>query len=165
MTAIRRAHRILVALATVTTLAVLVPTAAVAEQTTVGVSGAVNPDANGTPPGEATRRIVLGQDVVHNEHITTGPSGQTQIVFLDESALTVAPNADLTIDEFVYDPASGTGELAVRATQGVLRYVGGRISKQKPVTFYTPTGSIAVRGGVFVMSLSPTGKLDVIFLY
>src|ERR1700742_1089420 len=81
-------------------------------QDKVGVNSAVNPEESGTPPGGNGRRLVIGQDVVYNEHITTGPAGQTQLLFLDESSMTVGPNSDLTIDQFVFDPKSGTGKLA-----------------------------------------------------
>jgi hypothetical protein len=70
-------------------------------QQRVGVNGTVNPDVTGIPPGAAPRRLVLGQEVVFNERITTGPEGQTQILFLDQSTMTVGPHSDMVIDEFV----------------------------------------------------------------
>ena len=78
-------------------------------QERIGVKSAVNPEASGAVPGASTRRLVIGQDVIFNEHITTGPAGQTQLLFLDESSMSIGPNSDLTIDQFVYDPKSGTG--------------------------------------------------------
>lgn len=129
----------------------------------VGVNSAVNPDATGTPPSATTRKLVIGQEVLHNEKIATGPLGQTQILFLDESAMTVGPNSDITIDEFVYDPNTGKGRLAMSATQGVMRFVGGKLSKSEDaVTMRTPSGSLGIRGGIFVMSLRG-GTLDAIY--
>jgi trimeric autotransporter adhesin len=154
--------RMVLALLVVVTL--VVPGALAQER--VGVNTAVNPDASGTSPGAVTRRLVLGMEVVHNEHITTGPGGQTQILFVDESAMTVGPDADMTIDDFVFDPNSSEGQLAMSATKGVLRFVGGQLSKREnAVSLKTPSGTIGVRGGIFVMTLSPTGKLQVVFLY
>src|SRR5579862_8149820 len=127
MVALSRLLRILPAIAAVTAMTVA---AAPGGAQKVGVNSAVNPDATGTPPGGAQRKLVVGQEVVHNEHVVTGPNGQTQILFLDESAMTVGPNADVTIDEFVYDPNTGTGRLAMSATQGVMRFVGGKLSKK-----------------------------------
>jgi hypothetical protein len=121
--------RLLRALPAIAAVMAMAATAIPAEAQKVGVNSAVNPDATGTPPGGATRKLVLGQEVVHNEHVVTGPQGQTQILFLDESAMTVGPSADVTIDEFVYDPNTGNGRLAMSATQGVMRFVGGRLSK------------------------------------
>jgi len=109
---------------------------------------------------------VIGQDVIFNEHIATTASGQTQLLFLDESSMSVGPNSDLTIDQFVYDPKSGTGKLAMSATRGLLRYVGGKLSKQDDaVTLRTATATLAVRGGAFIMAIGPGGKMDVTFLY
>jgi hypothetical protein len=147
-------------------IAVLVASLDSALAQRVGVSTAVNPDASGTPPGAAPRQLVIGQDVIHDERITTGPSGQSQLLFIDESAMTIGPSSDLTIDDFVYDPNAGTGKLAMSATRGVFRYVGGKVSKlENAVTLQTPSATIGVRGGVFVANVSPEGGIDVIFLY
>jgi hypothetical protein len=137
-----------------------------AAQQRVGVSTAVNPDATGAPPGAPTRQLMLGQEVVYHEHIVTTTSGQTQILFLDESAMTIAPNSDLTIDEFVYNPDTGKGELAMSAVRGIMRFVGGKLSKnENAVTMVTPTGTLSIRGGVFLMDLEAGGNLQVVFLY
>lgn len=135
-------------------------------QEKVGAATAVNPDATGTPPGATVRQVVIGQDVVHNERIATGATGQTQILFLDQSTLTVGANADLTIDDFVFDPATSTGKLAMSTTKGILRYVGGALSKNaNAVSMVTPSGTLGIRGGVFLLWLAPTGRLDVALLY
>src|SRR5579884_520765 len=142
----------------------LLPAAASAQK--VGVSSAVNPDVSGSPPGSGMRRLVIGQEVVYNEHITTTASGQTQILFLDESSMTIGPNSDITIDKFVYNPQTGRGQMAVTAARGVLRYVGGKLSKQEnAVTVTTSTATIGVRGGAFLAKDAPGRPLEVIFLY
>ncbi|MGH7092638.1 MAG: hypothetical protein ACREFB_03785 [Stellaceae bacterium] len=132
----------------------------------VGVSGAVNPATTGAPPGIPAKQLVIGENIVFNENINTGPIGQTQILFVDESALSVGPNSDMTIDKFVYDPKTGTGSEALSATRGIFRYVGGKLSKlAAPVTMRTPSASIGIRGGVFVLDLTADGHLYVVFLY
>ncbi len=132
----------------------------------VGVSSAVNPATTGAPPGGAAKTLLVGENIVFNEHINTGPDGQTQVLFVDESAVSIGPNSDMTIDEFVYDPKTGTGTEALSATRGVFRYVGGKLSKgATPVTIKTAVATIGIRGGVFVMDLGSDGTLEVIFLY
>jgi hypothetical protein len=164
MTAIRRCRGILTALVAIVALAV--PGSPALAQEKVGVNSAVNPDANGMPPGATARRLVLGQEVVHDEHITTGDVGQAQILFLDESSVDIGPSSDITIDNFVYDPNTGTGRLAMSAAAGVMRFVGGKLSKQEnAVSMHTPSGIIGIRGGIFMMNLSKTGQLDVVFLF
>ena len=153
----------------VATLAGLLLTAGAAAaqaQQRVGVNSAVNTDAQGTPPGAVTRKLVIGQDVVFNERITTSSTGQTQLLFLDESSMSIGPDSDLTIDQFVYDPKTGTGKLAMSATRGLLRYVGGKLSKQdEAVTLRTSSATLAVRGGSFIVDIERTGRTETVFAY
>jgi len=133
---------------------------------TVGVTGAVNPNTTGTPPGATVRALGTGNDIIFNERITTEASGQADILFVDRSALTVGPNSDLTIDEFVYSPDTGTGKLAASATKGVFRFVGGALSKNPDsVTIKTPAAIVGVRGGVILLAINPNGGATVYFLY
>ena len=141
------------------------PPAALAQQR-VGINSAVNPAAMGIAPGALPRRLVLGQDVVFNERISTDVGGQTQILFVDELTMTVGPNANMVIDQFVYDPNTGAGNLAASLTRGVFRFVGGKLSKHdNAVTMRTPTATIGIRGGVMLLDLAPNGRLAVIFVY
>src|SRR5271166_6518144 len=141
-------------------------------QQRVGVDSAVNPAAMGIPPGGAPKRLVLGQDVVFNERITTEAQGQTQVLFVDESTLSIGPNANMVIDQFVYDPNSGTGKLAASLTRGVFRFVGGKISKlDNAVRLQTPSATIGIRGGVVLVRVSSNcgggdcNALQVVFVY
>lgn len=132
----------------------------------VGVQVAVNQDATGTNPGAVPRRIVIGQEVVHDERIDTNAAGQTQLLFLDESSMSIGPNADLVVDSFVYDPQIGAGQLAMSATRGVFRYIGGKLSKlEGAVTIGTPDAALGIRGGIMLMELTPQGGLAAIFGY
>lgn len=142
------------------------PMPAAFAQQRVGVDSAVNPNAMGIPPGGLPRRLVLGQDVLFNERITTSAEGQTQILFVDESTLSVGPNANMVVDQFVYDPNTGAGKLAASLTRGVFRFVGGKLSKQdNAVTMRTPTATIGIRGGVMLVDLAANGGLSVIFVF
>jgi FecR protein len=132
----------------------------------VGVNSAVNPDARGTLPGGVTRQLVLGQPVMFDERIATQSEGQTQILFVDESAMTIGPNSDLTIDEFVYDPKAGTGKLAASLGRGVFRFVGGRLSKlEGAVSLHSGAATIGIRGAVCLLDQQAGGRLDVYFVY
>src|SRR6185369_7982882 len=55
---------------------------------------------------------------------------------------------------------------AMSATRGVLRFVGGKLSKQEnAVSLRTSSATLAIRGGVFMMKMVPGGELDVVFIY
>ncbi|MFZ5784739.1 MAG: FecR domain-containing protein [Pseudomonadota bacterium] len=121
----------------------------------VGVTSATDGDPLGKPPTEAERVLRIGIDVQANELITTHARDRAHLVFLDGTALTVGPNASLTIDRFVYDPNTKTGDLAINASRGVLRLVGGKISKTKPITITTPSNTIGIRGGITLVDVQP----------
>lgn len=74
----------------------------------VGKASAVNPAATAN-----MRTISIGQSIAHKERIKTTDKGSVQILFIDKTSMTVGPNSDLTIDEYVYDPNAGTGKLAL----------------------------------------------------
>ena len=135
-------------------------------QQRVGINAAVNTDATGTPPSGAAKKLVIGEYIVFNERIQTMTSGQAQVLFVDESTMTVGPDSDITIDKFVFDPATNTGTMALSATRGVLRLIGGKLTKQEqPVTMRSTIATIALRGGVMVADLHRGEQLDVAFLF
>jgi trimeric autotransporter adhesin len=145
-------------------LAVLLGGTALADER-VGINSAVNPHGTGTPPTGPTRRLVIGQEVVFKARVATEAEGQTQILFLDESAMSVGPRSDLLIDEFVYDPHANTGKLVMSATRGVFRFVGGKVSKlEGAVTVRTPIATIGIRGGAFLLRVEGN-SVDVVFIY
>jgi hypothetical protein len=132
----------------------------------IGVNAAVNPQGSGTSPAGASQPLVIGQSVVFNERIATEATGQAQILFRDESALTVGPASDLVIDQFIYDPNAGTAKLAMSATRGVFRFVGGEVSKlDNPVTLAAPSATLGIRGGIFVARIASNGGLTAVFVY
>src|SRR5437764_3016535 len=126
-----------------------------AAQSKVGVTSATDGDPLGKPPAENERVLRIGIDVQANEVVTTHGNDRAHLVFLDGTSLTVGPNARLTIDRFVYDPNSKTGDLAITASQGVMRLVGGKISKTNPITINTPSGTIGIRGGIGIFGVTP----------
>src|SRR3990172_8864881 len=126
-----------------------------------GVASAVTAATRGIAPISGERIIHIGADVFRSERILTDANGRAQLLFLDGSALTVAPNSDLVIDEFVYDPATGAGRLTMTAAKGLLRFVGGQLSKQDAVRINTPTAGIGIRGGIGIVQIgeATTGTL------
>jgi hypothetical protein len=136
----------LTALLALTGVAMIGP-AAQAQQ--VGTAAAVNPAAQARGSGGA-RTIVIGQSIAHKERIQTTSAGSVQLLFLDKTSMTIGPNSDLAIDEYVYDPASNTGKLAATLSKGVMRFVGGQISHAGNAQVSTPNAVVGVRGGVAI---------------
>jgi hypothetical protein len=128
---------------------------AIAQQ--VGTATAVNPNSESTPPGGSTITLKVGSRILHKERIHTSPTGSVQLLFVDQSTLNIAPNTNLLIDEFVYDPASGSGHMLTKLTQGTLQYIGGKLSHQGAVTIDTPAATIGIRGGTATVDHGTNG--------
>ena len=122
----------------------------------IGVTSATDGDPLGKPPTENERVLRIGIDVQANEVVTTKTNDRAHLVFLDGTSITVGPNAQLKLDKFVYDPNTKKGEMALTASKGVLRLVGGKISKTNAITIATPSSTIGIRGGITILSVSPT---------
>ena len=93
-------------------------------------------------------------------------NGRTAIQFLDETRVDVTENSKLVIDEFVYDPNTSTGSLALKASFGTVRYASGQIAKnsRQNVKIRTPTAVVGVRGTDFSLTVDETGNSTIILL-
>ena len=131
----------------------------------VGRTTAVVQQAQGTPPAQPTRVLLPKLDVFADERIQTDDRGVTQILFLDGTNLTVGPNSDLVIDRYVFDPDTAAGEFAAKLGRGVLRFVGGQVSKRGRASIATPVAVIGVRGGIAVVEHDETGGTDAVLLF
>ena len=133
--------------------------------TKIGVTTIVKNKVLGEPPKMVQRKLKTGLEVYFNEKVETGPVGRTQLLFKDGTAITIGPNANMTIDKYVFDPNAGTGDMALSVTKGVFRIVGGRISKRKPIKLKTPVATLGVMGGIVVVDQAANGKLNADFLF
>ena len=125
-------------------------------QSRVGVTQSIQNNPVGKPPSGVDRVLRVGTDVQANEIISTAADDRAHVVFLDGTTLTIGPSSSMTIDKFVYDPATQKGELAVNATKGIFRVIGGRISKTSDITVSTPSSTIGIRGGIMIVGVEAT---------
>ena len=115
--------------------------------------------------GEKYEKIDRDFDVESYDTVRT-KNGRTAIQFLDDTRVDVTENSKLVIDEFVYDPNTSTGTLALKASFGTVRYASGQIAKnsKQNVKISTPTAVIGVRGTDFSMTVDETGSSTIILL-
>ena len=72
-----------------------------AAQTTVGNAKVVVRTVTGAYEGEM-RELQLLDDVYHNEKIETAEESATQLVFLDQTTITLGPKSKIVLDKFIY---------------------------------------------------------------
>ncbi len=121
----------------------------------VGNVGAVNQSAQG-----GGRKLSVGAGVEARERITTDANGSAQIVFRDNSTMTVGHGSSITINKFVYNEKEGVGAQSATLTKGALRFVGGAVSHTEGAKIETHSGTMSVRGGMAYVCLNcPEGEI------
>lgn len=130
-----------------------------------GIVSGVVPGAKGSNQTSGDQVIVIGNDIHRQERITTDANGTVHLLFLDQSSITLGPNSDIVIDRFVFDPDTGKGNLAISTTKGILRVVGGKLSKQADTVVNTPLATIGIRGGITTIETRPNGDYNSTFLF
>lgn len=104
--------------------------------------------------GRTTRTLVVGADIGMGDRIVTGPSGQVQIVFTDETHLVVGPGSSLVIASYLMRNGGSASRFAIDALGGTYRFITGE-SDHSAYTISTPTGTIGVRGTAFDFIVDP----------
>ncbi|MFH1799960.1 MAG: FecR domain-containing protein [Candidatus Omnitrophota bacterium] len=126
----------------------------------VGVVAAVGGKVELTTFGQTVRIAQSGQAIFMGDEVKTDAQGRLQVLLLDETVFTIGPNSVIIIDKFVYDPKSQKGEIRASITQGVFRYVSGKIAAKNPdsVKVKLPAATLGFRGTIVGGSVGANGQ-------
>ncbi len=147
------------ALSSLVALALVVSPTISFAQTGVGNAGKVVNQVSGALKSKV-RKIALKDQVYQNEKISTGSSSATEIVFKDETKLTIGPDSDVVLDNFVYKPGPVSGSLIMTVSKGVMRFTTVKLSKTSYL-IKTPTATIGIRGTIFTVYVAANGATTV----
>ncbi|MDB5819536.1 MAG: hypothetical protein JWQ11_3176 [Rhizobacter sp.] len=105
-----------------------------------------------------TVKAVPGTPVRRGNSLRTGPAGSMGVTFKDNTIISIGPDTEVSVDDYLYEPSKGDLKLGASIGKGTMQYVSGVIAKLKPeaVAIKTPTGTIGVRGTKFVVKVEPT---------
>lgn len=100
----------------------------------------------GSIPAEPGLPLYLGN------LLKTGENGRLGVTFKDNTIMSLGPDTELRVDEYLFAPAKSELKLAASLLKGTLHYISGVIAKLKPeaVSVKTPAGIIGVRGTRFL---------------
>jgi hypothetical protein len=113
----------------------------------VGVAPSAVAQGNG-----GSRTLIVGADVALGEKVTTGRTGQVQLIFTDDTHLVVGPNSALVIESYLLRKDQSVGKFTVSALAGTFRFITGKSAKDA-YEIKTPTGTIGVRGTAFDLTV------------
>lgn len=123
----------------------------VAQDQAIGYVKTVQGEASVVANGKAAK-AQPGTPVQIGNVLKTDKQGSMGVVFKDNTIVSLGPDTEVTVDEYLFSPSKGELKLAASMTRGSLNYVSGLIAKLKPeaVSLKTPTGNIGVRGTHFL---------------
>lgn len=102
-----------------------------------------------------------GDTLVMDEVIATGVSSAMTMQFVDKTVMTLGPDAEITIDEMVYNPDDDDKDIvSITLGKGTFYFVSGLVAKEK-VTIVTPTATIGIRGTELVIKVKEDGTTSV----
>lgn len=94
-----------------------------------------------------------GTRVLRGDLLKTGSDGSMAIVFRDDTLLSLGPNSEVAITEFLFSPAEGKLSFVTKIVRGTAACMTGIIGKLSPqsVRFETPVANIGIRGTRFAV--------------
>ena len=113
------------------------------------------------------KKLNVGDPIFYGDSIKTDESGKSQIMFLDQTVMTIGSSTELIIDEFVYDPENTDGKLLSTIKSGSIKILTGKISEKNPENLVvdTPAGTIGTRGTEFKAAIDPeTSKSQILLI-
>ena len=128
----------------------------------IGVVGVAVGEIN----NQNNEKLFSGSKIFYGDTIVVKSKSNAQILFLDETVMTVGENTELTIDDFVYDPQTNNGNFITNIKSGVVKTISGKISEKNPenLEIKIPNGSLGVRGTEFLVSLNDKKESTVLLL-
>ena len=128
-----------------------------------GSAKGVNPAAEAEREG-TTQTLVVGADIFIGDLVETGPKGQVQILFADNTELVVGPRSSLRIEDYLIRNDGSAGRLAVNMLAGTFRFATGESAKNR-YQIDTPTGTIGVRGTGFDVFVDLDGTTRILMYH
>ena len=113
-----------------------------------------------------SKKANIGLKLQEKDHILTKANAKVQIIFKDETIITVGKNSDFSIEEFLFDdeeePSAKFGMFG-----GAMRAITGKIGKIAPQKFSvtTKTATIGIRGTNFTIATNDAGRLEAYCTY
>jgi hypothetical protein len=86
-----------------------------------------------------------------SDQIKTGEDGKAQLIFTDNTLITIGAKSLLNVSEYIFDEQNQKAEANFNVVEGTFRTITGKIGKTNPDKFklQTKSASIGIRGTIF----------------
>lgn len=128
----------------------------------IGVIGVAVGEIN----NQNNEKLLNGSKIYYGDTIIVNKQSNAQLLFLDQTVITVGEESELTVDEFIYDPETNEGKFVSSINSGTVKVITGEISKNNPdnLEVNVTTGTIGARGTEFVVVAESNDENKIILL-
>ncbi len=128
-----------------------------------GVAQFIAGDVNVRRPNGQTNPLAKGTDIESGQAIVTGATGRAQVKFSDGGLVSLQPNTEFKIANYVDQADPKEDRFLVDLLRGSMRAITGLIGKRNRENYRvtTTTATIGIRGSGFSAGYNPDGSLGV----
>src|SRR5207253_8454633 len=109
-------------------------------------------------PGQAGGTKV--DDLVYQgDAVRTGADGRVSINFTDGTSFNLTNNANMTLNEFVYDPNGKSNSTLFNLSKGTFTFIAGKVAKTGDMKIDTPVATMGIRGTTPHVEISDVGTV------
>ena len=101
----------------------------------------------------------VGDLVYQGDVVRTGADGRVSINFADGTSFNLSNNANMALNEFVYDPNGKSNSTLFNLSKGTFTFVAGKIAKTGDMKIDTPVATMGIRGTTPHVEISDTGTV------
>ena len=102
-----------------------------------------------------------GDLVYQGDVVRTGADGLVSINFADGTSFNLSKNANMTLNEFVYEPNGKSNSTLFNLTKGTFTFVAGKIAKTGDMKIDTPVATMGIRGTTPHVEISDDGTVKI----
>ncbi len=138
---------------------------AAAEGKTIGFVAAVRGRVVAVSSATGERCLAVKDKIFLADTIKTGSRGRIQLVFDDNTIVSLGRDSELNIAEYEWNSKQNKGKITTGITKGIFRIMGGAIARTTPEKFktITPSATIGIRGSMYAGQIR-NKQLSVVFL-
>ncbi|SFU28954.1 FecR family protein [Polaromonas sp. YR568] len=128
-----------------------------------GVAQFIAGDVNVLRPDGKTEALSKGKALQSGESILTGNGGRAQVRFSDGGLISLQPNTEFKIANYVDEADPKQDRFLVDLLRGSMRAITGLIGKRNRENYKvtTTTATIGIRGSGFSVGYNPDGSLGI----
>jgi hypothetical protein len=101
----------------------------------------------------------IGDLVYQGDVVRTGADGRVSINFTDGTSFNLTNNANMTLNEFVYDPNGKSNSTLFNLSKGTFTFVAGMTAKTGDMKIETPAATMGIRGTTPHVEISDVGTV------